>query len=240
MFLQEISLLTNADSVDESDDFVTLMTIHSSKGLEFSHVYIVGMEEDLFPSQMMLSSRADLEEERRLFYVALTRAETKLTLSYALSRYRFGRLKSCEASRFITEINPDFIKQVRKPSSNFGDSGFSEEETASSFTGNYAGLLRSIKNTPVSGFKKEGVSPASGFKKVSAATGNGFKAPVDFVPSDTSNLAVGMTVEHPKFGMGQVVEMDITGDNRKAKVNFSDFGEKTLLLSFAKIKIHEN
>ncbi len=251
MFLQEISLLTNADSVDESDDFVTLMTIHSSKGLEFSRVYIVGMEEDLFPSQMMLSSRADLEEERRLFYVALTRAEKKLTLSYALSRYRFGRLNSCEASRFITEINPDYIKQVRKPGSNFGDSNYSDDEpTSTSFSGDYSGLLKNLKSTSSTGFQKGGKAsgfqkggggaPGSGFKKVSAASGSKFKAPTDFVPSDTANLAVGMTVEHPKFGMGQVVEMDTTGDNRKAKVNFSGFGEKTLLLSFAKIKIHEN
>ena len=110
-----MALLTDADNEDkENKDHVNLMTIHSAKGLEFKHVFIVGMEEDLFPSQMMLNSRADLEEERRLFYVALTRAMEKVTLSYALTRYRFGRLKNCEPSRFIEEIDPEFVKVDRK------------------------------------------------------------------------------------------------------------------------------
>jgi len=111
-FLQDVALLTDADNLDPNDnDYVSLMTIHSSKGLEYPYVFITGMEEDLFPSQMMLSSRADLEEERRLFYVALTRAETQLTLSYSLTRYRFGRLKSCEPSRFLKELNPVFLNK---------------------------------------------------------------------------------------------------------------------------------
>ncbi len=113
-FLQEVTLLTDEDRSDSNEEAVTLMTIHMAKGLEFNHVYIVGMEEDLFPSQMMLSSRADLEEERRLFYVAITRAKKKLTLSYALNRYRFGRLKNCEPSRFLEEIDPRFIKVNKK------------------------------------------------------------------------------------------------------------------------------
>ncbi len=113
-FLQDIALLTDADRENDTElEKVTLMTIHSAKGLEFKHVYIVGLEEDLFPSQMMLSSRADLEEERRLFYVAITRAQKKLFLSYALTRYRYGRLKSCEPSRFIEEIDPAYIKVDR-------------------------------------------------------------------------------------------------------------------------------
>src|SRR5690606_27794845 len=110
-FLQSVSLLTNADEPDEDGDSdrVTLMTIHSAKGLEFRNVYIVGMEEDLFPSQMMLESRQDLEEERRLFYVAITRAEVKLTLTFAESRYQWGRLKMCEPSRFLMEIDPRYL-----------------------------------------------------------------------------------------------------------------------------------
>jgi len=111
-FLQEVSLITSVDEdQDEDDDKVTLMTIHMAKGLEFKNVYLVGMEEDLFPSQMMLSSRADLEEERRLFYVAITRAKSKLFLSYANTRYRFGRLKTCEPSRFLEEIEPHYKGQ---------------------------------------------------------------------------------------------------------------------------------
>ena len=212
-FLQEITLLTGVDQDDDEDnDKVTLMTIHMAKGLEFKNVYIVGMEEDLFPSQMMLSSRADLEEERRLFYVAITRAEQKLFLSYALNRYRFGRLKSCEPSRFIDEIDPKFIKISSKPTPSAGSVGGSQ----------YAkNLIRSAsKSAP----------PANGAPQHTPSA--------NFAPSDTSKLETGMRVEHPKFGFGEVTEIDNSGTNRKAKVVFENFGEKTLLLSFAKLKIH--
>ena len=216
-FLQEIALVTGVDNdKDEDDEKVTLMTIHMAKGLEFQHVYIVGLEEDLFPSQMMLSSRADLEEERRLFYVAITRAKAKLFLSYALSRYRFGRLKSCEPSRFIEEVDPVYIKLNKKYTSS--EPVFSN---APDYTKNFVtGMKKTVSSKPV--------------KK------SNYKPPADFTPSDTSNLQAGMKVEHPKFGYGMVVAMDESGANRKAKVSFEDFGEKTLLLSFAKLKIHDN
>ena len=215
-FLQEITLLTGVDQDDDEDnDKVTLMTIHMAKGLEFKNVYIVGMEEDLFPSQMMLSSRADLEEERRLFYVAITRAEQKLFLSYALNRYRFGRLKSCEPSRFIDEIDDRFIKV----SSKFGSRPSPSARPAVS---QYAkNLIRSTtKSTTSNGGATQHIPSA------------------DFAPSDTTNLETGMRVEHPKFGFGEVTEIDNSGTNRKARVVFENFGEKTLLLSFAKLKIH--
>jgi DNA helicase-2/ATP-dependent DNA helicase PcrA len=214
-FLQEIALITTVDEkgVDD-DDKVTLMTIHMAKGLEYNVVYIVGMEEDLFPSQMMLASRADLEEERRLFYVAITRAKVKLFLSYAMSRYRFGRLKTCEASRFLEEIDPGFIKVNRK---------FSTQEPIMRSPAGYASnLASSLKSTPVSHQPAYNHTPSANFQ-----------------PSDTSGLQEGMKVEHPKFGFGKVVKMDMDGANRKAKVEFANFGEKTLLLSFAKLKILE-
>ncbi len=215
-FLQEITLLTGQDrDEDDDNDKVTLMTIHMAKGLEFKNVYIVGMEEDLFPSQMMLSSRADLEEERRLFYVAITRAEQKVFLSYALSRYRFGRLKSCEPSRFIDEIDPKFIKE----SSKFGGR---LTQPATNVTSQYA------KNLIRGGAAKPSINKASLQHTPSA----------NFAPSDTTNLQEGMKVEHPKFGFGKVAEIDNSGTSRKAKVQFDNFGEKTLLLSFAKLKIH--
>lgn len=216
-FLQEITLITGIDADDDDDnDKVTLMTVHMAKGLEFKNVYIVGMEEDLFPSQMMLSSRADLEEERRLFYVAITRSEQKLFLTYALTRYRFGRLKTCEPSRFIEEIDPAFIKL----SSKFGGS-FRKQPTASS---QYArNLVSSVKKSP---------SNSKPIRK------SNYTTPVDFVPSDTANLQEGMKVEHPKFGFGKVMSIEQNGSNRKAKVSFENFGVKTLLLSFAKLKIH--
>ncbi len=216
-FLQEVALVTSVDEDDDDDDKVTLMTIHMAKGLEFKNVYLVGMEEDLFPSQMMLSSRADLEEERRLFYVAITRAESKLVLSYANSRYRFGRLKSCEPSRFLEEIDPAFIKTNHK----FSIQGQGSTPPKSS---QYAKNL-------VSGLQKNTDQHVNKNYVHKTAT--------DFTPSDTSNLKAGMRVEHPKFGFGKVVNMDEDGSNRKAKVLFDNFGEKTLLLSFAKLKIHE-
>jgi len=225
-FLQEVSLISDIDDqpaarqnkgqVDKSDDDrVTLMTIHSAKGLEFPNVYVVGMEEDLFPSQMMLTSRADLEEERRLFYVAITRAQTKLTLSYALTRYRFGRLKNCEPSRFLEEIDPNYIQISRRPE-------------------------KVVPNRPSSLYARNLVSNVNRTARTTTPKQPYHKPSLDFKPSDTSSLMEGMKVEHPKFGFGTVTKMDEDGANRKAKVAFENFGEKTLLLSFAKLKIVEN
>ena len=216
-FLQEVSLLTSQDdNKDKDPDTVTLMTIHMAKGLEFKYVYIVGMEEDLFPSQMMLSSRAELEEERRLFYVAITRAQKKLYFSYALTRYRYGRLKNCEPSRFLDDVDQRYIKVSTK----FGgiESVAPNPEFAKSFV---SSMKKTVSSQPTN--------------KASA-----YKPSADFVPSDTNNLSIGMKVEHPKFGFGMVMQMDVSGPDRKAKISFDDFGEKTLLLSFAKLKIHEN
>jgi DNA helicase II / ATP-dependent DNA helicase PcrA len=216
-FLQDVSLITGQDEDKDGDpEKVTLMTIHMAKGLEFQNVYIVGMEEDLFPSQMMLSSRADLEEERRLFYVAITRAKKRLFLSYALTRYRYGRLKNCEPSRFLDDMDSRFIKTSTK----FRGSEFAPQNTAN-YTRNFV----------------------SGIKKTIAAQPpprpTTYKPPVDFKPSNTANLAAGMKVEHPKFGFGAVTHVDESGPDRKARITFNDFGEKTLLLSFAKIRIVE-
>jgi DNA helicase-2/ATP-dependent DNA helicase PcrA len=218
-FLQEVSLATGQDEDKVKDpETVTLMTIHMAKGLEFKYVYIVGLEEDLFPSQMMLSSRADLEEERRLFYVAITRAEKKLYLSYALTRYRFGRLKNCEPSRFLDDIDQSFIKVSAKLGG-----GYESAPATSQYAKNLVnGIKRTISSSP---------------QPVNKSTA--YKAPVDFKPSDTSTLKEGMKVEHPKFGFGTVIQMDMTGADRKAKIHFNDAGEKTLLLSFAKLRITE-
>lgn len=212
-FLQEISLLTNADepeNEEDNKDAITLMTIHSAKGLEFKHVFVVGMEEDLFPSQMMIGSRAELEEERRLFYVAITRAEEKLTLTYATSRYRFGRIKDCEPSRFLDEIDPRCIKQKKTilPSA-----AVSDRVAVKNF-------LNSLQDTTAQTQK------------------NTYKPSPDFKPSDTTYLAPGMRVEHLKFGFGLVLEIQGEDKGRKARIKFDDVGEKTLLLSFAKLKVH--
>ena len=219
-FLQTVSLLTTADNTEDPDDNdkVTLMTIHGAKGLEFDHVYIVGLEEDLFPSQMMLQSRADLEEERRLFYVAITRAEKRLVVSYAESRYQYGRPKMCEPSRFLEEIDPTYLQISKSASRRAAESRQVERDPAP------MSFLRNI--TAKTSINKPNVNvnhtPTS-----------------DFAPSDTRNLAAGQRVEHAKFGFGTVRLLDINGTERKAIIDFEKAGEKTLLLSFAKLRIVE-
>jgi DNA helicase-2/ATP-dependent DNA helicase PcrA len=216
-FLQEISLLTDIEEEkDQDNDYIVLMTIHSAKGLEFKSVYIVGMEEELFPSQMMLSSRADLEEERRLFYVAITRAQSNLTLSFAATRYRFGRLKECEPSRFLTEIDPQYLNISKRAR---------PEPTA-------VPVPTRSSSPQVIKAKPKTASPV-----LSKPKSNYVPSP-DFKPSDTSQLKPGMRVEHLKFGYGTVKSMDVSGTDRKAVIDFNDHGEKTLILSFAKLKIH--
>ncbi|UJP65524.1 ATP-dependent helicase [Mongoliitalea daihaiensis] len=214
-FLQEIALLTDNDRDKDETDAVTLMTIHSSKGLEFKQVFVVGMEEDLFPSQMMMQSREDLEEERRLFYVATTRAMDRLYLTYALTRYRFGRLLNCEPSRFLEEVDPNCIRVNKR------------------FTASPAGALRTESVEPRSGFvgikKNPSVRPLTTAKVHTPSP--------DFKPSNTNNLQEGMNVEHPKFGFGLVQKIETEGINKKATIVFDNFGEKVLLLSFAKLRI---
>lgn len=220
-FLQSVSLLTNADTTEDPNDTdkVTLMTVHSAKGLEFKHVFLVGLEEDLFPSQMMLQSQADLEEERRLFYVAITRAEKKLMISYAESRYQFGRLKSCEPSRFIDELDSTYLKMAKTP----GKKDVS----------NY----RPVQKT---GFveKSTNVSAAQLIQKPKQNTNYQHVASADFKQSDPMSLQEGQRVEHQKFGFGTIAKLEINGAERKAHITFEQgVGEKTLLLSFAKLMI---
>ena len=214
-FLQDIALVTDSDLKDaaQEGEAVTLMTIHSAKGLEFRNVYIVGMEENLFPSQMMITSRADLEEERRLFYVAITRAEKKLTLSYATSRYQWGNLRSCEKSRFLDEIDPQYVnfKFAAGPSLGTGESPFQHVFERRS----------NLIPTPP--------------RKVVATK---YVAPTDFAPSDTSKLQTGQRVEHAKFGFGVVNALETQQGTTKATIQFEEVGEKVLLLSFAKLRVH--
>jgi DNA helicase II / ATP-dependent DNA helicase PcrA len=226
-FLQEVALITTADEnegKDGDDDYVSLMTIHSAKGLEFKVVYIVGLEEDLFPSQMMLSSRADLEEERRLFYVAITRAEKKLFMSYALQRYRFGNLRMCEPSRFLDEIDNQYlISRSNRPSTR-------AENTFTSFG---KPLVRTAEDFSVS-------KPAVKTYPTQTPKSQGEHKPSpNFVASNPAKLREGMKVEHQKFGFGRVLKIDMQGTDKRATILFENSGEKTLLLSFAKLMIVE-
>jgi DNA helicase-2/ATP-dependent DNA helicase PcrA len=216
-FLQDIALLTDADKDKENADTVTLMTIHSSKGLEFKNVYVVGLEENLFPSQLSLTSRQELEEERRLFYVAVTRAEQKLTLSFATSRFKYGNLIPCEPSRFIDEIESKYLEFA------------------------YAKTLK--MESPV--FKKKEVPNfGKGYgmnvgKPVFSKPSTQIQVSANFKESNTANLAAGQQVEHQRFGRGEVMSVQDTGDNRKAVIRFVEAGEKTLVLKFAKLMILE-
>jgi DNA helicase-2/ATP-dependent DNA helicase PcrA len=221
VFMQDIALLTNDDNDKNPDaDTVSLMTIHSAKGLEFAHVYVVGLEENLFPSQMSLSSRADLEEERRLFYVAITRAEKQLHLSYATSRYRWGTLTNCEPSRFIEEIDPQYLEiDFKVPAKNNDNFSFDQERSVwqqkESFSKPKPTLLPKTKSILP---KAHTPSP-------------------DFSPSDTSNLQVGMEVEHERFGFGKVLQIEGNKPDIKATIFFKELGQKQLLLKFAKLRI---
>ena len=201
-FLQEISLMTDSDSEDDSEEeYVSLMTIHMSKGLEFPVVFVVGVEEDLFPSQMMITTREDLEEERRLFYVAITRSMKKLYLTYSNTRYRYGMLKDCQVSRFIKEINPMYLESE-------------SNQINKSF----------VKN--VINEKRRNIKPIS---KITINT--------SFQSSDINELKEGVLVQHPSFGKGEVLKVEIDSNQKKATVKFNTVGEKTLLLNYAKLKI---
>ena len=218
-FLEEVALFTDDQKDKDPDrDCVTLMTIHSSKGLEFPCVYIVGMEENLFPGQMSLTSRADLEEERRLFYVAITRAERKLSLCYATSRFRYGSLLPCEPSRFIDEISNEFL--------DMNLAGMKKENPLNRF---YSQRTKQPNNpvTRAESLLKPNPLPE---KPVPPADPN-------FEAGDISGLKEGDIVVHQRFGRGKVTVLEGDGDNRKATIFFTGLGEKKLVLKFAKMRI---
>jgi len=225
-FMEDVALLTDQDNKDdEDDDRVTMMTIHSAKGLEFPYVYIVGLEENLFPGIQSLSTREESEEERRLFYVALTRAETKLVLSHAESRYRWGNLTLSEPSRFIEEIDPSLIERTKKASFR-GTSSFNEGVNFSNpFSKNfqekreYQKRVEQKQHTP--------------YINNSASTNNSS----DFVAASPEEIVEGMRVMHQKFGQGNVIKVEGIGPNKKATVVFDECGTKQLMLKFAKLNI---
>ena len=221
IFMQDVALLTNDDKdKDANADTVSLMTIHSSKGLEFPQVYVVGLEENLFPSQMSLNARSDLEEERRLFYVATTRAESKLTLSYATSRFKFGTLISCEPSRFLDEIDPRYLELdfTAKPAAS-ANPFFDDERAAWS---SKSDTFSKPKSPPV---------------KITSVLAKAHVPTPGFAPSDTTNLQVGMEVEHERFGFGKVLSLEGNRPDVKATIFFKEIGQKQLLLKFAKLRV---
>jgi len=256
-FLLDVALLTDADQDDGDDNKVSLMTIHAAKGLEFGHVHVVGLEEELFPSTMALQSRSELEEERRLFYVAVTRAKKTCALSYALTRYKWGQLIQAEPSRFIEEIDPDCVTmpsaQSNKPNPFVGGADFEQQRnhwksmgTASpgAAFGRMAEKKKEAGKTNVNPFKKSPSKPpvsseGKPMKKV-ADQANGPKADGRLAShsNDSSHgLKEGTKVMHEKFGKGKVLRIEGSAPNEKATVFFPSAGQKQLLLKFAKLEV---
>lgn len=223
LFMRDIALMTDADKKTETEEDrnkVSLMTIHAAKGLEFPYVYVVGLEENLFPSQMSLTERADLEEERRLFYVAITRAEKRVTLSYSTTRYRWGNLIYCEPSRFIEEVDAKYLDMPTESSSRL----FGNEE--------YSSKPKQYSTKPKETFVQRPVV-GKNLVKINSASKN----TSDFDTESLRSLQVGMEVEHDRFGKGKVINMDGDFPNNKTTVFFEGVGQKQLLIKFAKLRI---
>lgn len=230
-FLEDVALATDLDNAKDSDDRVALMTIHLAKGLEFKHVFVVGMEEDLFPSAMSMNTRSELEEERRLFYVALTRAEKQAYLTYTINRYRWGKLIDAEPSRFISEIDPQYLdNQVIDASSSFkrfvDPSLFGEVDHSK---------LRQVKpqGTPMEGRKKPTEEQLRKLRRIKPSQVN----PAVENALLYQDLQAGVRVSHERFGTGVVKSITGLGAEKKAEIEFETGGLKTLLLRFAKLSL---
>lgn len=212
LFLQEISLLTDADSDDKEDNNkVVLMTIHAAKGLEFPYVYVAGMEENLFPSMMAINTRSEIEEERRLFYVAITRAEKGVSLSYAETRYRWGNMTMNEPSRFLDDIDESYLEQTTRRVSSKNKPGMPIMTKAPVFVKKPLTKIDNEKNNEVD--------------------------PGPVTPPEL--IQPGALVEHERFGKGKVISVEGNGPNMKATVFFNGIGQKQLLLKFAKLRLIE-
>jgi len=231
-FLEDVALATDLDKDTGDDDRVALMTIHLAKGLEFPYVFIVGLEEDLFPSAMSLNTRSELEEERRLFYVALTRAEHQAYLTYAQSRYRWGKLVDSEPSRFIEEIKDEYLEYINPMDS--GGYRYKPTMDLDIFGDIDKSKLRLAK--PVDGIppKKYGDEPVSSLniRKLKPVG----KAPSNINLFD-SKLTIGNVVMHDRFGKGEIINLEGIGADKKAEIKFEVGGIKKLLLRFAKLDV---
>ncbi|HKK58720.1 MAG TPA: UvrD-helicase domain-containing protein [Salinivirga sp.] len=230
-YIENIALLTDMDkNKDEDQERITLMTIHSAKGLEFQHLYIAGLEEGLFPSSMSMESPEEIEEERRLFYVALTRAEHTATLYWCQSRYKWGSVESKSPSRFLKELDQAYIDASSDDSYSFenpepGQTHFSKPTSQPAFQN--------------SSTRKSGTIKSRNMRQPmrSRPTANqGPAADPNFTPEPPENIKEGQTVIHQRFGRGEITRIEGEGTNRKASVQFAS-GRKTLLLRFAKLKV---
>ena len=227
-FLSEVSLLTDQDNDKERDsEKITLMTIHSAKGLEFKNVFVVGLEENLFPSALSLNSYKELEEERRLFYVAITRAEEHCYLSFAKSRFKYGKMEFSSPSRFLKDIDAHFLQLPQ------------EEQLARRIDEGAGRFRREQNERPQLGGKPkvEMIRPTVPRNLTKIGTAMGGKSPTS--ATLPINVQAGQVIEHERFGIGDVIKIEGTGENSKATVRFRNAGEKQLLLKFARFKVVE-
>lgn len=240
-FLSEISLLTDQDSDKDGDDEkITLMTVHSAKGLEFKNVFVVGMEENLFPSGMVGDSPRALEEERRLFYVAITRAEEHCFLSYAKTRFRYGKMEFGSPSRFLKDIDVRFLRLPQ-------DAGMFrrvEEEAAAFRRENARGFAPDREDAPYGGKERVSVRPKQqiiaptvprNLKRVAPSANTASTSPS--AGGSANRVQQGQLIEHERFGLGEVLKVEGEGDNAKATIRFKNAGDKQLLLRFARFKV---
>lgn len=258
-YLQQITLLTDADDEDENADVVKLMTIHAAKGLEFPVVFSVGLEETLFPNAMAINTREELEEERRLFYVVITRAKNRLYMTYANTRYRFGQLVQNDPSRFLEEIPEQYLDRsyagggARNQGAGFsGFSGGSAYERMRGGFGNGSGSTfgggarGNFADGQDSNNGRYGAPPSK--RKDTTPVKPSYMPPAqqksvphvpspDFIASDTSDLQQGDRVEHQKFGFGEVVKLEGSAHNPIATILFDQNGEKKIMLNYAKLRI---
>lgn len=241
-YLQQIVLLTDADDNKEDSDVVKLMTIHAAKGLEFPVVFVGGLEETLFPNGMAINTREELEEERRLFYVAITRAEKRLFLTFANARYRFGQLQQNDPSRFIEEIPEQFVDKsyagggVRNLGANMG-SAFDRMNRG--FGGGFGSSQQAERQYGPPPTKKAAATPGYLPPKPTQRVVEHTPAN-DFVASNTSGLQAGQKVEHLKFGFGTVQKVEGSAHNPIATILFEQNGEKKIMLNYAKLRIVES
>jgi DNA helicase-2/ATP-dependent DNA helicase PcrA len=228
-FLEDVALATDLDKETGDEDKVALMTVHLAKGLEFPYVFIVGMEEDLFPSAMSMNTRSELEEERRLFYVAITRAEKQAYLTYTQSRYRWGKLIDAEPSRFIEEIDESFLEYLTTITENrykpLIDADIFGEVDKSKLR-----LRKPVSSSPPRGSSENNLRKLRRIKPVTSSASKNIDA-------KDLNISIGTIVEHVRFGKGSVIRIEGSGADTKAEINFSNGGLKKLLLRFAKLKV---
>jgi DNA helicase-2/ATP-dependent DNA helicase PcrA len=233
-FLEDVALATDLDKDTGDDDRVALMTIHLAKGLEFPYVFIVGMEEDLFPSAMSMNTRSELEEERRLFYVAITRAEHQAYLTYAQSRYRWGKLVDSEPSRFIEEITDTYLEYLMPPETNYRYKPMIDSDVFGDVDKSKLRLSKPQSSTPPRWITDNEPRPDTNIRRLKPMA-NG--TPVNTTPVTDSKLAVGNVVMHERFGKGEVLSLEGVGADKKAEIRFEVGGIKKLLLRFARLDV---